>query len=349
MLRESPRFGDTAALGLAGTAAAVGLLYVFRSILWPFALALVIVILIQALARAVVSAWPWADRRVVLLVAGLAALGALVVVVLFVLPGLADLGGDLPTLLRRVDGALGQVSAGLALEDPMTLDVLIGAVDARTVAAWTLSGVQTLVSGLVLTALFVIFLLFTWGTIGRRIRAAAVGRGRGRSLLLVERSIRGVETYLWIQTLTGLMIAGTSALIMYLAGLDHWAVWAAALFMLAYIPFLGVAVGSIAPSLFALLQFPSVWPSLIIFLGIQTVAFVVGNLVTPRLQAKAQNIDPCAGLLAVGGWSIVWGLPGAFLAIPLTLVLMYQMAGTRKLRWIAVLMSMDGEPLPKGD
>lgn len=346
---DSPKSGPTAAWVLAGAAAAIFLLRLFSSILWPFALALVIVILIQALVRRVVSVWPGADRRAVMAVAGLAAVGGLVVVVLFVLPGLAEVGLDLPALLTRIDGALAQVSERLQLEDPMTVQALIGSVDARTVAAWTLSGVQTLVSGLVLTALFVIFLLFTWTTIGRRIRLASAGRGRGRSRLLVERSIRGVETYLWIQTLTGLMIAGTSALIMYLAGLEHWAVWAAALFMLAYIPFLGVAVGSVAPSLFAVLQFPSVWPSLLIFLGIQTVAFVVGNLVTPRLQAKAQNIDPCAGLLAVGAWSTVWGLPGAFLAIPLTLVLMYQLAGVPTLRWIAVLMSNDGDPLPKAD
>lgn len=346
-MRDFPRSGESAAWALAGTAAAVLLLHLFRSILWPFALALVIVILIQALVRVVVTVWPWADRRAVMLSAGLAALGGLVVVVLFVLPGLAEFGGDLPTLVGRIDGVLGQVSAKLSLEDPMTLQALVGSVDARTIATWTLAGVRSLVSGLVLTGLFVIFLLLTWATIARRIRLASAGRGRGRSRLLVERSIRGVETYLWIQTVTGMMISGASALIMFVAGLEHWAVWAAALFMLAYIPFLGVAVGSIAPSLFALLQFPSIWPSLLIFLGIQTVAFVVGNLVTPRLQAKAQNIDPCAGLLAVGGWSLVWGLPGAFLAIPLTLVLMYQLAGTRSLRWIAVLMSNDGEPLAR--
>lgn len=81
-----------------------------------------------------------------------------------------------------------------------------------------------------------------------------------------------------------------------------------------------------------------------IFLGIQAVAFVVGNLVLPRLQATNQNIDPSAGLLALGAWSIVWGLPGAFLAIPLTLALIYQLAGSRRLRWIAVLLSNNGVP-----
>jgi predicted PurR-regulated permease PerM len=128
-------------------------------------------------------------------------------------------------------------------------------------------------------------------------------------------------------------------------GLDHWAFWTIALFALSFIPFVGVAIGSIGPALFAILQFPSLWPSVIVFVGIQLVAFVVGNLIWPKLQADKQNIDPCVGLLSIGVWSIIWGLPGAFLAVPLTLALIYQLAGIEKLQWIAILLSNDGDPL----
>jgi predicted PurR-regulated permease PerM len=129
-------------------------------------------------------------------------------------------------------------------------------------------------------------------------------------------------------------------------GLDHWYLWAIALFALSYIPFIGVAVGSIGPALFAILQFPSLWPSAVIFLGIQLTAFVVGNLIWPKLQADKQNIDPSVALLSVGAWSIVWGLPGAFLSAPLTLSLIYYFATSERLQWIAILLSNDGDPLP---
>jgi predicted PurR-regulated permease PerM len=129
-------------------------------------------------------------------------------------------------------------------------------------------------------------------------------------------------------------------------GLDHWLLWAVAMFALSFIPFIGVAVGSIAPALFAILQFPSLWQSVVIFLGIQVVAFIVGNLVWPKLQADQQNLDPSVALLSLGVWSIIWGLPGAFLAVPLTLALIYQLAGSKSLRWIAILLSNDGDPLP---
>jgi predicted PurR-regulated permease PerM len=108
----------------------------------------------------------------------------------------------------------------------------------------------------------------------------------------------------------------------------------------------GVVLGSIGPTLFALVQFPTVVPALVILGGIQAVAFVVGNLVLPKMQADSQNIDPAASLLAIGVWTIVWGVPGAFLAIPLTLALMYALAQYKSVAWIAILISSDGDPLP---
>jgi predicted PurR-regulated permease PerM len=329
---------------LVSAAAAVALLYVFRSFVWPLALAIVIVIVIQALLHAVVKLWPRANRRLVLLLAGAAALALILAVAVVALPRLAALGRELPSLLTRIDAALIAASARLGLEDPITLQILIGGLEPRAVAVWMLGGLRGVVSGLVLTSLFVVFLLICWESIGRRIRRGA-GPHTRRALATTERAVRGVETYLWIQTLTSLLNAAAAGLVMFSVGLNHWQFWAGALFVLAYIPFLGVAVGSVAPALLALLQFPSGGPSIVIFLAIQAIAFVVGNLIAPRMQATTQNLDPTAGLLAVGVWTILWGLPGAFLAIPLTLTLIYLLAASPTLGWLAILMSNDGFPL----
>lgn len=333
---------------LTAAAATIALLYVFRAILWPFALALVIVILIQALLRAAGRLCPWANRRALAAVFGAVAIGLLCAAGFMVLPGATELAGDVPMLQERLNNMLTMTSGRLGLEDPVTVQMLIGGLDMRAVAAAGLRSVRGTATGLVLTGIFVVFLLATWQRIERRIVLAAGRQGQWPTHVLA-RAIRGVEAYLWIQTLSGLMNAGASGLIMFAVGLEHWQFWALALFLLSYIPILGVAVGSIGPALFAMLQFPSPSQGLIIFLGIQAVAFVVGNLITPRMQATAQNIDPSVGLLAVGGWSIVWGLPGAFLAIPLTLAIIYQFSESPRLRWVAIMLSHDGNPFPSAE
>ena len=153
-----------------------------------------------------------------------------------------------------------------------------------------------------------------------------------------------IQTYIWVQTLTGLKLAGGSALIMFADGRDNALFWTFVLFLLSFIPILGVTIGSVAPALFALLQFPTLWPAIIIFGGIQVVAFVVGNLVYPTMQAQTQNISPVATLLSLAFWTMLWGMPGAFLSVPLTLILMLICAKFDSSRWVAVLLSNDGAP-----
>jgi predicted PurR-regulated permease PerM len=64
-----------------------------------------------------------------------------------------------------------------------------------------------------------------------------------------------------------------------------------------------VTIGSIAPSLFALIQFHTVWQAVTLFVVIQIVATIVGNFIYPRLQAHTQNTDSVATLLSLALWS----------------------------------------------
>jgi predicted PurR-regulated permease PerM len=105
-----------------------------------------------------------------------------------------------------------------------------------------------------------------------------------------------------------------------------------------------VTVGSVAPALFALLQFPTKWQAVAIFAVIQVAAFIVGNVIYPRMQAETQNIDPIATILALSFWTFLWGLTGAFLAVPMTLMMMMIFAQFDSTRWISAALSNDGKP-----
>ena len=52
---------------------------------------------------------------------------------------------------------------------------------------------------------------------------------------------------------------------------------------------------------------------LVLFGVLQAIGMFVGNVVQPRMQGRSLNIDPIVLLLALAFWSVVWGLPGAFL------------------------------------
>jgi Predicted permease len=99
-----------------------------------------------------------------------------------------------------------------------------------------------------------------------------------------------------------------------------------------------------APPLFALVQFDTYWQAIVLFGVLQAIGMIVGNVIYPRMQGRSLNIDPVVVLLALAFWGAVWGLPGAFLSTPLTVALMVIMAQFDGTRWIAVILSADGDP-----
>jgi AI-2 transport protein TqsA len=91
-------------------------------------------------------------------------------------------------------------------------------------------------------------------------------------------------------------------------------------------------------------QFEELARPLVLFGVLQAIGMFVGNVVQPRMQGHSLNIDPIALLLALAFWSVVWGLPGAFLSTPLTTVMMVILAQFHGTHWVAVLLSADGDP-----
>lgn len=328
---------------LVNFAMASALLYVFRAVLWPFTLALVLAILIIALSERVVRLLPRARRWTVFAITAVIVGGIIVASMAVVVEGASRIVIKMPAMLARIDQLLAMIPAP---GGRLSLEALAQKVELGPLADRLLSSVQDASAGLGLTLIFLFFLLLSKPMIEKRVQSIVASRG-GRGLATVlERSFSGVESYMYVQSITGLMIAAGAWVVMAAVGLDNALFWSLVIFLFAYLPVLGVLVGGIGPTLFALLQFPTLTPAIAVFVGIQIVSSIVGNFVLPKMQADSQNIDPAASLIAVGMWTVLWGVPGAFLAIPLTLALMYALAQYEDLRWLAVLISHDGDPTP---
>ena len=330
---------------ITGVAVAMALLYFLRSILIPFVIAFVLAILVDALVQAIVRRWPrapgWAVASLAGAIIGVSAFGAIYVFA----QGGVEMVQRAPALIARLEQLVEEAGRSFGLDQPLHLGTLVGRISVPQIAGGVLEGVQDIVSALFLMIVYFGFMLASRERIGLKVRNIAASSDRAEAIKAgMTRISNDIETYVWVQTLTGVMLAGVSAAVMATIGLDNVLFWTIVLFLLSYIPILGVSVGSVAPALFALLQFPTVWQALVVFGGIQVAAFIVGNLIYPRMQADTQNIDPVATLLALSFWGFLWGIPGAFLAVPLTLMLMMVCAQFEGTRWVAVLLSNDGRP-----
>jgi predicted PurR-regulated permease PerM len=335
------------ALVLIAVVAVGAALYWLRGILTPLVLAIFLMFMIDGLLRAVVRYTPFIPRPAALPAAValivLAFLGAIWVMV----DGFTGFAAELGGLRPRVDQIIADVAALAGVPVAPTADQLIDQLDPKRFLAPVAQTVQSVGADMFFVLVYLGFLIASRSGFARKARHLF---GRSDDLAeartIFDRIRDGVEGYVWVQTVTGAMIALGCWAVMAAVGLHNAAFWAFIIFLLSYIPILGGAIAGLGPPLFALAQFPTYWQAIVLVVAIQVVLFVVGNIVLPRMQAESQNVDPVVVLLSLAFWGALWGVPGAFLSTPLTVMAMAILAEFKGTRWIAVLLSQDGEPYP---
>lgn len=331
---------------LTGTAAALAMLYFLRDILIPFVIAFVLAVLVRALVRFIRNRWAAAPAWAVVALAGLVVIVCAAGGLFILVQGMVQIVAEGPKLADRLDQIVMELGRSLHLREELHLKEIIGSVSVPQLAGSVLSGLQGFAAGLLLMIVYFGFMLAGSERISRKIDAVAGSSERAAAIKEVaRRASTDIETYVWVQTITGLMLTASAVIVMLIVGLDNITFWAILFFLLTFIPNIGITVGSILPSLFALVQFPTYWPALTIFAVTQVTATIVGNLIYPRMQAETQNIDPVVTLLALAFWTVLWGIPGAFLAVPLTLMCMMVFAQFPDTKWVAALLSNDGNPV----
>lgn len=87
------------------------------------------------------------------------------------------------------------------------------------------------------------------------------------------------------------------------------------------IPYIGIAIGSIIPALFALATRDSYWYALGIIIWFQIVQFLEGNFITPNIVGGKVKLNPLFAILSLLLGGMLFGLAGLVLAIPIMAVL----------------------------
>lgn len=91
--------------------------------------------------------------------------------------------------------------------------------------------------------------------------------------------------------------------------------------LLMLLPYIGIAIGSVLPALFALATKDSAWYALGVIIWFQVVQFLEGNFLTPNIVGGKVSINPLMALIGLLLGGMLFGLAGLILAIPITAVL----------------------------
>ena len=272
----------------------------------------------------------WLDRRlprwlsplvVLLLVLGLLALGALAVAygVSVVAPELPRLAEQIRPQLESLRGRLqGSGITGLGI----TLPSGGGSSGASGAAEGVLSGLGSFASALgvsVLSLTTLVFLLVEVNSYRRKLkRGVFPAAGDEKVLDAFSRMTAKFARYFLVQTFSSLVTGVLTGLYCWLIGIEFPFVWGLLATVLNFIPTVGSIVAVFPPTLFAL-AFGGPGTAALTFVGLGAVQLIMGNAVDPALQGSALQLSETVVLLSVVFWGWLWGIGGAFIAVPLTI------------------------------
>ena len=337
--------GAGVALWILCAIACVFAVHALRSILVPFAVAVLLMIVVEGVAQAqrrTLPRWPeWTGRALGVLLVAAFFLGSLPVAA----AQAASVAEQVVRIVARIDALLAMLGSRVG-GAPMTVAGLLDDGTVRAAVGAVLDSTQSFVSVSLLVAIYLGFLLASRAAVAGRFALVLADPSRRAVAMDVVAAVRrGTGEYLWVQTVTGLLIAAVSWAIMTALGQDGASLLALVIFLTSYIPVIGPFLGVSVPAVFALGQFDG-WREVVLLLaGLQGINFLVNNLLVPRMQSRRLNLDPTVVLLSLALWSYLWGIAGALLSTPLAVLAMASASAVPSLRWFAVLMSADGRPL----
>lgn len=101
-------------------------------------------------------------------------------------------------------------------------------------------------------------------------------------------------------------------------GLPHAILFGILTSMLNIIPYIGVLIGSLLPVLMAFLTKDTMaYPIMVLAVCLIT-QFLDNNFITPYVVGSSVSVNPLTATLMLIASSIVWGIPGMILCLPLT-------------------------------
>ncbi len=314
-------------------------------IVTPLLLAIFLTVMIDGLARLI-------RRRVPGLPNAAATVAAIVlstvVFILCVLVVANQAGGFVQTLANstpKLNRLIRETAQALHIRSPGSVNQMLIRLNPAQYLGTVAVALQGFVYGAILVLVYLGFILASRRAVERKtVRLFRSRDARHEAVRLFLRVRDAIEAYLWIQTVTGAIIAVASWIVMVAVGLENALFWAFLIFIVNYVPIVGAIGAIVLPALFALVQFGGWVQASVVFAALWMITFIVGNILLPRMQGDSLNMDPLVVLLSLAFWGALWGLSGMFLSTPLTVLVMMILAQFEGSRWIAIVLSADGEP-----
>jgi predicted PurR-regulated permease PerM len=126
-----------------------------------------------------------------------------------------------------------------------------------------------------------------------------------------------VSAYLSTALLVNLVEGAMVAAVLWLLGMPNVLLWGALVACFEFVPYLGALAAVVVLTVAGLTTYDDLARALLVPGSFLAINLLQANLVTPMLLGHRLTLNPVAIFIGLAFFFWIWGVPGAFLAVPL--------------------------------
>ncbi|MBQ8686197.1 MAG: AI-2E family transporter [Alphaproteobacteria bacterium] len=260
-------------------------------------------------------------------------------------PMFSELFSSLPAIQEKLTrlGTYLSDSIGLTFDSSMIPNITKIAANIGT----SVAGIATSF-GMVLV--YMIFMFVEQSTFDKKFSAMFPARRQYKKMRYILDSIdTNMKKYLFVKTAISAITGIASFIWLQMIGVEFAGVWAFIVFITSYIPTIGAIVACSLPILYSLVSAPTLQQPILTAIGLIGLQILFGNILEPKLTGKTLNLSTLAILINLVVWGLIWGIAGMFFSVPMLVAIYIICAQFDSTRWVAVLLSADGNIPDKND
>jgi predicted PurR-regulated permease PerM len=224
-------------------------------------------------------------------------------------------------ILARVQAATSQVEQAAS-----TLGDSVGQRPKREISVNTgpsissrIMGTTQVIIAAVLEITFLLYFLLAAGDLFlQKFVKVLPAFGDKRKAVDIARAVESaVSAYLTVTLLVNLGEGIVVTLLLWTLGVPSPALWGALVVLAEFIPYLGALAALVLLGLAGLTTFDNVWHALLVPGAFLLANLVQSNLISPAVLGRRLTLNPVAIFVGLAFFFWIWGVAGAFLAVPL--------------------------------
>lgn len=216
-------------------------------------------------------------------------------------------------------------------------------IDFWSIGLGALTTITSIVWWMTTVGILLIFILIEKNTFLKKLDKISTGKLEKKIHTIYSKIYEDINVFILSKFFVASINGIVSVIIMYFFGLEYALLFWLFVFLLDFIPSVWWIIAMAMPFLYSFVQFDQTGLSFLLLAFLIVPQFITGNIIEPKLLGTRLNLSGFVIIISLIFWSSLWGITGAFLAVPITAMLNIVFARFESTKAIAVILSKNGD------